>query len=236
MSNNIAIISDIHGNMPALDAVISDIEKKGIKRIFCLGDLVGYYCYFNEVVDKINSMGIDCIMGNHDYAMAYNNGVIERSKTCTKILSWQLENANKNTLEYLKILPEKLLINFANKSILMTHGGLINPIDEYLFDVDDKYFTENKFKYDVLITGHTHLTSYKSFYSGKKWLNPGSVGQSRDFDNRASYMIISESFDVQIVRLEYDFMKVVSEMSKLGFENYIAETLVSGVKIGFYNK
>ncbi len=231
--SSIAIISDIHGNLPALDAVLDDIAVKKVDAIYCLGDLVGYYCYFNEVVEKIIDLNIPCIIGNHDYALAYNNGIIERSKTCTKILGWQLENAQQKTISYIKSLPKEMTIRFGNKSIFFVHGGLLDPIDEYLFDVNEHYFTKNNFTHDILITGHTHLISYKKFYNGRIWLNPGSVGQPRDFDNRASYLLLSDSFDVQFVRVEYDYVKVVEKMQQLGFESYISDTLTNGKKIGF---
>lgn len=231
--NKIAFISDIHGNLPALDAVLEDIAKKEVDEIYCLGDLVGYYCFFNEVVERIIALNIPCIMGNHDFALAYNNGVIERSRTCTKILGWQLENSNRKTISFLKNLPRKRSIVLGNKSILLVHAGLIDPTDEYLFDVDENYLSSNKFKHDILISGHTHLTAYKKFYNGKTWLNPGSVGQPRDFDNRASYLLLNNNLDVDFVRVEYDYAKVVENMRQLGFENYISDSLIDGKKIGY---
>jgi putative phosphoesterase len=234
MNNRIAIISDIHGNLSALNAVLDDIALREVNEIYCLGDLVGYYCYFNEVVEKISSLNIPCVMGNHDFAFAYNDGVIERSKTCTRILKWQLEHANNSTIEYIKSLPKSLVVNIGSKSIFCTHGGLIDSIDEYVFDVNEEYFVVNNFESDVLVTGHTHLGAYKSFFSGKKWINPGSVGQSRDFDNRASYVLINDAFEVQFIRVKYDFMKLVNQMKKKGFESYISDTLITGKKIGLF--
>jgi putative phosphoesterase len=231
--SSIAIISDIHGNLPALEAVLEDIDEKNIDTIYCLGDLVGYYCYFNEVVEKIIDLHIPCIIGNHDFALAFNNGIIERSKTCTNILGWQLKNVRNETIANLKLLPKKMEIKFGDKSMFLVHGGLLDPIDEYLFDVNEDYFYKNNFKHDILVTGHTHLISYKKFYNGKIWLNPGSVGQPRDFDNRASYLLLNDSFDVEFVRVKYDFNKVVNRMKNLGFENYISASLLNGKKIGY---
>jgi len=233
--NKIAIIADIHGNLPALDAVLEDIKKRGISQIYCLGDLVGYYCFFNEVVERISQLNIPTILGNHDYALIYNDGEINRSKTCTKILKWQLTHLDSNTQSYLKSLPTKLDLTFGCKNIQFVHAGLKDPLEEYIFDVNDDYFRNNEFKHDVLINGHTHLISYKRFFSGKIWLNPGSVGQSRDLDNRSSYLIIDDKFDVEFVRIKYDYMKVVNEMKQNGFDDYISETLISGKKIGYIN-
>jgi len=231
--NKIAIISDIHGNLPALEAVLDDINSKSISTIYCLGDLVGYYCFFNEVVQKIKDLKIPCILGNHDYAIIYNNGTIELSKTCSKILKWQLSQAASSTIDFLRSLPTELVIDFGNKSLFLVHGGLENPIHEYLFDVNEEYFTQNAFEHDFLLTGHTHLMSFKRFYNGKTWLNPGSVGQSRDFDKRASYVIVNDSFDFEFVRVEYDYKTVVDQMELLGFDGYISEGLINGKKIGY---
>jgi putative phosphoesterase len=230
--SSIAIISDIHGNKTALDAVLEDIDNRGIKDIYCLGDLVGYYCFFNESIDTIISRNIPCILGNHDFALIHNSGVISRSKTCTRILSWQLQFISDNAMNYLKTLPERLDLSFFGKSATCVHAGLIDPIDEYLFDVSGQYLENNNFTNKMLITGHTHLPSYKKFFTGQTWLNPGSVGQPRDGDNRASYLIINENFDIEFVRLPYNIRIVVEEMNKLGFENYITDPLITGVKIG----
>ena len=233
--SKIAIIADIHGNLPALDAVLEDIGNRGITQIYCLGDLVGYYCFFNEVVRRICELNIPTIMGNHDYALVYNDGEIKRSKTCTGILKWQLTQLDVQVESFLKSLPTKLELEHGGKTIQFVHAGLKDPLDEYVYDINDDYLSNNKFKYDVLVNGHTHLIAYKKFYSGKLWLNPGSVGQSRDFDNRASYLIINDAFDVEFVRIKYDYMKVVNAMKQNGFDDYISETLISGKKIGYNN-
>jgi putative phosphoesterase len=229
--NKIAFISDIHGNMPALKAVLDDIEKKDVSRIYCLGDLVGYYCFFNEVVDKIRSLNIPTVIGNHDHALVYNSGVIEHSKTCTNILHWQLENAKPETLSFLKSLPTSLNINFGGREIMMVHAGLQDHVDEYLFDVSDAYMKEHNFNSDVLVSGHTHLISYKKLYSGKAWFNPGSVGQPRDLNPKASYLVLDEDLNPEFVRVAYDYEVVIKAMKENGFDDYISGGLKTGKKI-----
>lgn len=233
MNEPVAIISDIHGNYPALKAVLSDIKDNGVKQIFCLGDLVGYYCYVNEVVDTIQALDIPCIMGNHDFALAYNNGVIERSKTCTKILNWQLERISERNFDFIKTLRPSMSLDLNDKSHFLTHGGLSDNIDEYLFNVSDEYFIANNFKKDVLVTGHTHLPNMKKFYSGQTWLNPGSVGQPRDGDNRASYLIINTDHTFSFIRVVYDYNSVVEKMKANHFDHYISNPLITGLKIGY---
>lgn len=229
--NKIAIISDIHGNMPALEAVLNDIQSKHISQIYCLGDIVGYYCFFNEVVEKINSLNIPCLLGNHDDALINRQGVIERSKTCTHILKWQLKQATPQTLTFLKTLPTHLKITHDNHKIKMIHAGLQDNIDEYVFDINDEYLTKNKFEEDVLISGHTHLTAYKKLYSAKTWFNPGSVGQPRDGNNKASYLILDESLNPEFIRVRYDYDEVIKAMKDNNFDDYISAGLKTGKKI-----
>jgi putative phosphoesterase len=227
----IAIISDIHGNLPALDAVLLDIKSRGISKIYCLGDLVGYYCFFNEVVQKINELNIPTVLGNHDDALINHLGVIERSKTCTRILKWQLEKADESTLSFLKSLPTHLEVRHVDRLIKIIHAGLHDNVDEYLFDANDQYFEENQFQEDILISGHTHLPSYKKFHSGKAWINPGSVGQPRDGDNKASYVIIDEEFNPHFIRVPYNYDLVIDAMKSNGFDDYISVGLKTGKKI-----
>lgn len=228
--NKLAFISDIHGNYPALKAVLADIDKRGIEKIICLGDLVGYYSMINEVVYELRERKVDCIIGNHDYAMLYTNGVIERSKTCTTILKKQLTYIAPENFAYISSLPESLVTGHNGKSYFSVHGGLNDFIDEYLFRTNEDYFTRLNFKYDVLVTGHTHqLINEKSGVFTH--LNPGSVGQPRDEDPRSAYLIIQET-EAKHIRVEYDIDEIVSDMKAKGFEEYIYAGLYTGKKIG----
>lgn len=232
MTSKIAIISDIHGNLPALEAVLRDIDANGITQIYCLGDLVGYYCFFNEVVEIVKQRNIQCLLGNHDFALIHTHGVIERSRTCTHILQWQLEHAAPATLDFLNSLQPSCEFEFSGKKIRLVHAGLADPVDEYVFDVSDDYLKDNDFTADILISGHTHLMAYKKFYSGKMWINPGAVGQPRDFNNKASYAILDQNLEVSFRRVAYDYETTIAAMRANGFEDYISQGLANGKKIG----
>ena len=229
--SKIAIISDIHGNMPALEAVLEDIQSRGISKIYCLGDLVGYYCFFNEVVERIIELNITCILGNHDDALINKDGIIGRSKTCTNILKWQLKKASPSTLNYLRNLPTSLNVTHENFKLRLVHAGLVDNIDEYLMDVSDEYLSQNQFFDNALISGHTHLASYKKLVSGISWFNPGSVGQPRDLNNKASYLILDSNLNPEFIRVSYDFHLVIDMMKKYQFDAYISEGLATGKKI-----
>jgi putative phosphoesterase len=230
--SSLAVISDIHGNIHALEAVWHDIQQRNVDEVICLGDLVGYYCFHNEVVAFVQENGIPCVLGNHDEAFLNRQGVIERSKTCTRILGWQLEHFRSDLLPYLQSIPHRITRRWAGKSMLCIHGGLQDPIDEYLTEVSEAYLKDNRFEDDVLITGHTHLPGYRKYFNGKMWINPGSVGQPRDGDNRASYALIHEDWNVEFIRVPYNYVEVAKAMELHGFDAYISAPLFSGFKIG----
>jgi putative phosphoesterase len=231
--SKIAIISDIHGNLGALNSVLDSIGERGVENVFCLGDLVGYYCHFNEVIAVIAERGIPTVKGNHDVALVENKGVIARSQTCTRILQWQLERLSTASSIFLRSLPSSNVLDWGGRKVMMVHAGLHDHIDEYLFDVDEKYMTDGlPENVSILFTGHTHLPSLKRLHSGHMWLNPGSVGQPRDGDYRASYAIVDEDWNVEFVRVPYDYRTLMQEMALAGFEQYISDGLATGTKIG----
>lgn len=226
----IAVISDIHGNFPALQAVLKDIEAEGVDQIYCLGDLVGYYCMIDEVIDTIRERKIPAIMGNHDFALCHTGGVIERSKTCTRILGRQLQEIRADNRTWLYELPGQLEFQLGNVSFYCVHGGLGDPVDEYIKDIDEDYFNRHGFTHDVLISGHTH--QLRNEKAGKfTYLNPGSVGQPRDGNPAAAYMLLTESAWWH-KRVVYEVDRVADAMKEKGYEPYIYEILYRGVKIG----
>lgn len=227
--NKIAFISDVHGNYPALLAVLDDIDKKNVKNIICLGDLVGYYSMINEVIETIRNRDIHTILGNHDFALVYNNGRIERSKTCTHILENQLTYISSENLVFLSELPNQLITESNGKSFFCVHGGLNDPIDEYLFETNEAYFNSHNFKNDFLVTGHIHQFLHLKT-NEITHINPGSVGQPRDNDPRASYLI-TDGFQIVQHRVEYNIDEIANDMIKMGFSEYIYAGLYTGKKI-----
>ncbi len=226
----IALISDIHGNFPALQAVLKDIDAEGVDQVYCLGDLVGYYCMIDEVIDTIRGRAIPSLMGNHDYALCFTEGVIERSKTCTRILGRQLQEIRPDNRDWLKTLPTGLSFQLGTESYFCVHGGLEDPVDEYIKEADENYFLQHNFGYDVLISGHTH--QLRNERTGKfTYLNPGSVGQPRDGNPAASYLLLTET-EKWHKRISYDVDGVAAAMKEKGYEPYIYEILYRGVKIG----
>ncbi|MGC8745741.1 MAG: metallophosphoesterase family protein [Candidatus Saccharicenans sp.] len=162
----IAIFSDIHGNLFALQAVLEDIKKHGVDMAFCGGDLVGYGAHPNEVISLIRQHQIPTIMGNYDQGIgndsddcgcAYRD---ELSKALGKrSIAWTKERVTPENKAYLRNLPERLSLTINGKKILMVHGSP-RKINEYLFEdrpVGSVVRLFENEKVDIITCGHTHL-------------------------------------------------------------------------------
>ena len=228
--NKLAFISDIHGNYPALKAVLQDIDTLNVDKIYCLGDLVGYYSQINEVINTIKLRKIECILGNHDYAMIHNSGVIERSKTCTNVLTKQLEYINTENLDFIRKLNTSITVHAGDYSIFAVHGGLNDYVDEYLSELSENYFDKLDKTITHVITGHNHLPKVER-YGNILYANSGSVGQPRDYNPMAGYVIFEKGI-FTIRRVSYNVDETIQQMKIDGFPDYIAEILRKGCTIG----
>jgi len=223
----IAILSDIHGNYVALEQVLKHIDSLGIKDIYCLGDIVGYYPQVNEVCDELQRREVKAVMGNHDWYMLADS-FCDRSQTVNDTITYQKKIISQKNLEWLKSLPVYREYN----GLSMVHGGWTNPIDEYLEPSHD-YFKKVGGTY--FASGHKHIQRLED-YGDKKYCNPGSVGQPRDGDNRAAFATWDgEAFELH--RVAYDFTKVGELMEQAGFSGYYYQRLAVGAKDnGWYDE
>jgi putative phosphoesterase len=220
----IAIISDIHGNYEALKQVLKTIDGMGIKDIYCLGDVVGYYSQVNECCNELRKRNIKSIMGNHDWYLA-SNGFCLRSKTADDCIQYQKKIISKENLAWVQSFP----IYKKVEKLFMVHGGWgVDPMDEYLVEPTEEYFA--KIDGDYFVSGHTHIQRLEN-YSDKIYCNPGSVGQPRDNDNRAAFATWdAEKYEFKLHRVEYDFDAVGQLMEQAGFSGYYYERLAIGAK------
>ncbi len=227
-----AIISDIHSNYTALKAVLEDIDQKNIKEVFCLGDIVGYGPEPRECIDLIIERQIVSIMGNHDHAVFYeptnfNTGAERASYWTRQMLEDEPDQKKrKQRWAFLGKLPVRLQMG----NILMVHGSPRKPVNEYIFP-DDIYTNTSKLLAiferleRICFVGHTHVPGVfledPDFYSTdeinnvypitdkeKAIINVGSVGQPRDQDVRASYVIVKDD-KVEFVRVTYNIEETV---------------------------
>ena len=215
-----AFISDIHGNFEALSAVLAEIDRLGVERIVCAGDIVGYYSQVNECCDELRARAIPSVMGNHDWYMA-GGGFCLRSKSVNDCLEYQRRVISADNLAWLKTLPMQLHIDGVN----MVHGGWSDPIDEYL-KPSQEYFERIEGRF--FLTGHTHLPMV-NHYGDKVYCNPGSVGQPRDGDPRAAFAIF-DGAGFTLHRVEYNMQKVFDLMDAAGFNDYYYGGLKTGAR------
>lgn len=242
MNNKIALFSDVHSNPNALQAVLNDIRSKGIEKIYCLGDLVGYCVFPNEVVEIIKNNNIPTIMGNHDETAAYSDDLYGHKYIPDKLKSpgdqavdWTMYNLKKENKDYLKTLQRERVITLGNYKILLVHGS---PGDnnEYLFENRSDVFLETLFKdreANVIICGHTHIPYHRILKNNYHVINDGSTGKPHDGDPRASYVILGENDDmleVNIVRVAYDFESMAKAIEESPVPSAIADIIRAGKK------
>jgi len=253
-----AVVSDIHANIEALERVLVDINNKGINRIICLGDVIGYGASPAQCLDLAMKFDV-CLVGNHEWAVmnqpvGFNRAARKAVEfTRSKLKHGFLSGSKaKKRWEFLKNLPEK----HKEGNYLFVHGSPTSPIEEYILrqDVDEVLgdwtkkielaFENTEF---VAMIGHTHSpgilssdarfitpgeTGWKyTFEEGKKYLvNVGSVGQPRDRDPRACYAVLDrENHTVEYFRIEYN---VNLAMKKIHDTEFMDEQLAERLKGG----
>lgn len=251
----IGIFSDVHANLPALEAVLADIDRRAIDMLFCLGDLVGYAPWPNEVVDAVRRRRIPTIAGNYDEGVGLNSddcGCAYRT-AAEKELGRQSIGFTNNavtdaTRAYLRGLPGEMRLGFGEGSgrrrLLMVHGSP-RRINEYLFeDRPDQSFHRmmEEAAADVMLFGHTHRPYHKvlpyqanGVTAYRHAINTGSAGKPKDGDPRACYVILQldaealasggEGLDVEFVRVEYDVEKAAGAIEAGPLPDAFAEML-----------
>jgi putative phosphoesterase len=237
-----AIISDIHANVEALNAVLPKIDELGVDKIVCLGDVVGYNASPNECVEVIREREIPCILGNHDAVACGLEEPWGFNPIALQAAMWTRNALNTKSLEWLRSLPDTLEF----ESFVAVHGA---PLDRntYLFTWEDVIpylaYLEEK-DYDLCMFGHTHspgIFSTDGVYTvddddkfqlgeGKRFfINPGSVGQPRDGDPRAAFGLLDmEKREFEQVRIAYPVDKAANRVVDAGLPHFLAERLALG--------
>lgn len=221
-----AVISDIHGNYPALEAVLKEIGRLGCDRIISLGDVAGYYCMVNECIDELRTRGIVNLLGNHDtYILGLNQ--CPRSFTVNRCIEYQKRIISEENYVYLA----KSLVAYDGDFLSARHGGWIDPIDEYVRNFDFRIAENSGTK--IFASGHTHAQKIETL-GGIVHFNPGSVGQPRDCDARAGFAVIDSGCNVELFRVAYDIDEIAYRMKEAGFEDRISLCLYEGTEIKTY--
>ena len=233
----VAVITDIHGNLPALQAALARIDELGIERIYCGGDLVGYGPHPNEVVALIAERGIPTIYGNYDYAIArdlddcgcayitpHDRELGQRS------VEWTLAHTDQPSKDWMRELPFDLHFTVGDVPVHLVHGSP-RKVNEYLFEDKPARLYERLAAAEtdrVMAFGHTHKPWVHS-YGGVLFVNCGSVGKPKDGDPRGAFAVLSpaaDGVDVSIERVSYDADAVAAEVREAGLPGEFADKLV----------
>ncbi|HBN79539.1 metallophosphoesterase family protein [Rubinisphaera italica] len=244
-----AIISDIHGNLEALQAVLADIASKDISKLYCLGDIIGYGPNPGECIDLVMEKAQVTILGNHDQAAMFDpegfNAGAERAIFWTrKQLEIGDQSKNERRWEFLGELPRLR----REEKYMFVHGSARNPLNEYVFP-EDIYHQRKMERIFSLVErhcfqGHTHIpgvfTDDLNFLAPeeidfryelgehKALINVGSVGQPRNGDSRSSYVIVDEG-TIHFQRVVYDYKKTAEKIYQIPeLDNFLGDRLGEG--------
>lgn len=218
----LAVISDIHANLPALEAVLADIDSKGIFNILCLGDIVGYNAQPNECLNLIRTRNIRTLLGNHDSYITTDKNC-ETSRTVAQIIDDHKSLISDENKAWLTRAESRIQIG----ADLFVHGGPSDPLNQYIYSVHRGLFQSDVLR---LVVGHTHVQAVFDL-DGKVFCNPGSVGQPRDGDPRAAYATVASN-KIECYRVSYDISRTVAAMQARGYEPFKYEGLWNGTQIG----
>ena len=232
----IAVLSDVHANLHALEAVLADIDAQGADRVFCLGDLVGYGAFPNEVIELIGERGIPTVMGNYDDGVGYDKDECGCAYTDPEMkrlgdlsLFWSREHVTPENKAFLRSLHPQIRLEAEGKRLLLVHGSP-RKINEYLYENrPDHSFARlaEMSEADVVVFGHTHLP-YSKEVAGVLFVNDGSVGKPKDGDVRAGYALLdvrSNGVTVDFRRVAYDVAAAAAAVRASGLPPRFADLL-----------
>jgi putative phosphoesterase len=234
----VAVITDIHGNLPALHAALSRIDELGIADILCGGDLVGYGPHPNEVCALIEEREIPTIYGNYDHAIARDLDdcgcayvTQEDRELGQRSVDWTLAHTGRRAKNFMRELPFDLDFEVGDSSVHLVHGSP-RRVNEYLFEDKPGSLYERLAaaeEAETLVFGHTHKP-WVHEYGGVLFVNCGSVGKPKDGDPRAGFAVLRPSGrypKVEIERVPYDAEAVAREVADAGLPSEYAEKLVA---------
>lgn len=233
----IAVIADIHSNIFSLNEVLLDIDNRNIDLVVCMGDLVGYATYPNEVIDTIRENRILTIKGNYDEAVGEELLVCgcdypdpKDAENAGISLNWTIDETREDNKEFLKNLPMEVTMSFEGKTVKFVHGSP-RKINEYLKENStEAEEVMSVFEEDVLVCGHTHKPYYK-MYGSKLLVNAGSAGKPKTGTPKANYVILdlqSDTVEVEICEVEYEYENTARAIEEMGLPQEFAEIIRTG--------
>lgn len=239
----IALIGDIHANLPALEAVLSHARFQGATQIWNIGDFVGYAAFPEEVVRLLQQEGATSIAGNYDRKVIKFPRRREKwrqNKHPLKWLAfgWAYEHLSPESRKYLAALPDELLLEESGKVILLTHGSPASNEESLTPSTPDERLEElirlaekkHQARLDAIVCGHSHQVFVRQV-RGTWFINTGSVGRPDDGDPRAAYAILNLAGDlvqVEQFRVAYDFERAAQAIRASGLPEAFAQMHLRG--------
>ena len=227
----ILLIADIHGNLPAMQAVIA--ETRAVDKILCLGDIAGYFPFLNEVIETLSSMNnIICIKGNHDHVLL-NENLSTGSFSADIAISMQKADITDINKRFLTNLPETVETIIDGRKFLLLHGSLKDPLNGR-----DSFWENEVLREGIYLFGHSHKPFFCESHV-QEWMviNPGSCGLPRDGDSRASFAIFDTvKWKVSFHKVVYSINEVAKRCREVGLPENFWKSLESGEWVMATNK
>jgi diadenosine tetraphosphatase ApaH/serine/threonine PP2A family protein phosphatase len=242
-----AILSDVHSNLPALEAVLGSIAEADVEELWCLGDMVGYGANPDACTALIRDSCDTCLVGNHDLAVLDALDISSFSETAAAAVEWTRAKASEETIEYLRGLEPV----GSRQGIGLFHASPRDPIWEYVLSIEQAEAALDAQPQRVCLIGHSHIALFFTrpseegpsqtqgaqagdgglldIGSGEWLLNPGSVGQPRDADPRAAWLELdTEEWTARFHRVPYDVAAAAGAILDAGLPSSLAERLKGG--------
>lgn len=238
--NHITVFGDIHGNLPALEAVLADMDERELDNRYCLGDLVGYGVFPNQVTELIQARGYPTLMGNYDQGVGNNSDDCgcaytrpEDEALGKRSIAWTNAHTTNENKAFLRILEKQIPLQVDDLRVVLVHGSP-RRINEYLFEDRPDRSVERLLDMvdaDVLVCGHTHIPYHRVLPSGRQVVNAGSVGKPKDGDPRACYVELStgeSGLEVAFRRVQYDVERIARAIEQSDMPSEYAQMLRAG--------
>jgi len=246
----IAVLSDIHANLIALEAVLAEVDALSPDAMWCLGDTVGYGPEPQACAELIAVIGDQCLAGNHDLAVTGQLSLDKFNAVATEAALWQREHIRPEIIEWLRELPGRQKV----EEVTLAHASPRDPVWEYITVEEIAGANSDHFQTQLCLVGHSHQAVGWRLNEGGWWgwgrvqktqvpagktlslgeedrwiLNPGSVGQPRDGDPRASFALLdSQALTWTWHRVEYDIDAVAAAIDTAGLPDFLGRRLYQG--------
>jgi diadenosine tetraphosphatase ApaH/serine/threonine PP2A family protein phosphatase len=246
----IGLMSDVHSNLPALEAVLTELERERVERLLCLGDLVGYNAQPSECLDLLQRRSVECTRGNHDEDVARRSPSESTNKPAALAQAWTAASIRARDAEYLLSLTNRIL---EPGQFIAVHGCFLNDhhvsgyVTSTMVEHNLSRIAERADWPKLAFCGHTHVPmmawlSYGEVTEARaqglvRWpeatnavlINPGAVGQPRDGDVRASYAVVDTvNHAADFRRVEYDIERAARAIEEAGLPASLADRLRNG--------